>query len=322
MPLTFFQNLKLTRFFAVFSSLCFVLLSLVFLHSSPAHAQANTSQNITMSPASTLLSIQPGATVEKSFQILNSGGDAYSVFTTVSPYHVSGLQYDPSFTQLPGTTDTASWVKISNASTTVGPQKLSEIKYSVSVPEGTPPGGYYAVLFAETRPIDTTERSGVVPRNRVGNILYITVEGAVKMSGEVKAEPVSGFQYRSSIPVGFKVSNTGGIHFQSTVKVSVKGIAGKELYNATIERYILPQTERSIPINWTPSSPVGIYTVSRTATAAGENKKIADETFIYVQPWVIVAIIVLLIGIVLFLKTQASARRKNQTEKPPKNKKG
>lgn len=298
-----------------------VFLGIAFV-SSPAHAQANTSQNITMSPASTLLSIKPGETVTKKFQILNTGGDAFDIVTSASPYHVSGLEYTPGFTQLPGTSDTASWISINNPQATVGPQKSMDINYTVTVPAGTAPGGYYAVLFAETRPADTSEMSGVVPRNRVGNILYITVEGPVENGGNVETQSVAGFQYRSSIPVGFTVSNTGGVHFESTLTVSIKGLAGKELYNAKIERFILPQTERSIPINWMPSSPFGIYTITRSAIVAGENKALPSETFLYVQPWVIIAVIALIVCVILFLKNQAAHRRKNKTEKPVKTKKG
>lgn len=296
----------------------FAAFSFVFLAAIPANAQTNTSQNITMSPASTLVSVKPGGTVEKKFEILNTGGDAYSIVTTASPYHVAGLEYTPQFTQLPGATETTSWVKVYNPLALVDPQKSAEVKYSVTVPANTPPGGYYVVLFAETRPMGLMESSGVVPRNRVGNILYITVEGPVQISGDVAATTVGGFKYQPSIPVGFKVSNNGGIHFQTTVGVKIKSFTGKEVYNVTMERYVLPGTERDIPIEWAPTAPVGIYTVSRTANVAETDRKIPDETIIYIQPWVILTTLILIIVTILYFTSRASKRRKEGGSKEHK----
>ncbi len=295
-----------------------VFVSVALLSGASAHAQANTSQNITMSPASTLLSIKPGASIQKSFQILNNGGDSFSVATSVSPYFVTGLEYTPQFNQLPGTTQTSSWIKILNPNTTVAPQKSTTINYTVTVPAGTAPGGYYAVLFAETQPTDSNENNGVIARNRVGNILYITVEGPVTMSGDVKAESLGGFRYQPSIPLGVIVTNTGGIHFQTTVTARVKSFMGKQIYSTTLDRYVLPQTERKIAIDWAPTSPIGFYTVSRSANVAGTERTLPDERFIYIQPWVIVVIVALALSAVLFFLTRASARRKNHPAKQVK----
>ncbi|MDB5162796.1 MAG: exported protein of unknown function [Candidatus Saccharibacteria bacterium] len=302
----------------IFLLAAFVVLAVPLLVGSSAYAQANTSQNITMSPSSTLISVKAGSTIQKSFQVLNSGGDAYNLVTKASPYYVTGLEYTPLFTQLPGSTETATWIKVSNPLVTVGPQKSADINYTVTVPSGTAAGGYYAVLFAETRPDAASQSGGVQPRNRVGNILYITVEGDVKVDGNASVQPVGGFRYEGSIPLGFKVSNTGGVHFQATVKASVKNFSGKEVYNATIERYVLPQTQRQIPVDWAPTSPVGIYTISRSATVADKDQNFPDEQIIYVQPWIIVVFLALFLATVLYFKSKATGRRKRSSEQATK----
>jgi hypothetical protein len=292
-----------------------VAIGIAFLSTPAAFAQSTTSQNITMSPASTLLSAKAGTTVTKSFEILNSGGDSYDIVTSAAPYRVTGLEYSPNFTQLPGTTETSNWIKIANPSTVVGPQKAATINYSVTVPKNTAPGGYYAVLFAETRPNTETQGTGVVPRNRVGNILYITVEGPVETAGEAAIDSVSGFNYKTSIPLGFTVSNTGGIHFETTIKSVVKSITGKEVFSASIERYVLPQTKRYIAADWTPTSPIGYYTVSRSAIVAGKEKSFPDEKVLYIQPWVAVAVLALIASVIFYFASRASQRRKSSVKK-------
>src|ERR1700729_2913133 len=133
-----------------------VVLAAIVLFSLPvvAHAAGGvTSQTVTMSPASTQISVAPGGTVKNSFDVINEGSAVYEVSTSVTPYHVEGVDYDPRFTQLPGTTDASKWVHIIQPSTQQMPAKqLIPYDYTVTVPPGTAPGGYYAVIFAETTP--------------------------------------------------------------------------------------------------------------------------------------------------------------------------
>jgi hypothetical protein len=250
------------------------------LSAPQAHAQANTSQNITMSPASTLLSVKAGSSVKKSFELLNSGGGSYSILTKPSPYRVVGLDYTPDFTQLSGTTETSKWITIDTPVVSLDPQKSATVSYTVTVPKATAPGGYYAVLFAETRPDVQEEATGVVPRNRVGNILYIAVEGSVKSV--------------------------------------VKNITGKQVYSSNVQRYILPQTQRYIAADWAPSSPVGIYTVSRSAVVAGKEKTFADEKIIYIQPWVLAVFAALIASVIFYFVSRASQRRNSETKQSSK----
>jgi hypothetical protein len=288
------------------------------LSAPQAHAQANTSQNITMSPASTLLSVKAGSSIKKSFELLNSGGGSYSIVTNPSPYRVIGFDYTPDFTQLTGTTETSKWITIDTPVVSLDPQKSATVSYTVTVPKATAPGGYYAVLFAETRPDVQEEATGVVPRNRVGNILYITVEGSVEKAGDATIKNVGGLQFGNSIPLGFTLSNTGGIHFEASVKSVVKNITGKQVYSSNVQRYILPQTQRYIAADWAPSSPVGIYTVSRSAVVAGKEKTYADEKIIYIQPWVLVVVAALIASVIFYFVSRASQRRNSETKQSSK----
>ena len=149
-------------------------------------AAAESAQHILVTPSSTAFSIDPGAKKAGSLSVINEGDSPFIVDVSSSPYHVEGLHYDPKFTQLPGTTDASQWVTFtSQTSQTVDARKLTNIDYTVTVPAGTAPGGYYAVIFAETSPTESS--AGVVAHNRVGDILYITVNGDVKAAGAARS---------------------------------------------------------------------------------------------------------------------------------------
>ncbi|HEY8992472.1 MAG TPA: hypothetical protein VIM37_01320 [Candidatus Microsaccharimonas sp.] len=275
-----------------------------------AHADANTSQAITLSPASTEVSIDPGSTATKSVDVINSGQDSFNVAITSLPYYVLGENYDPHFTQLPGTVDASKWVKLSQTSATVDGYKVLTVPYTIEVPRDTAPGGYYAVVFAETS--TDGAKTGVVSHNRVGNILYITVNGAIKTGSSLTGDPIPLISLGGSIPIAIKVSNSGGTHFITKATYSVTSFKGDTVFSASTERYVLPQTEREIASSWSPQSLFGIFTVHRSATIDGVLKTLPDEKIVIINPWIIVAgtfLIGILIGVPF---TRARLRRRSK----------
>ena len=277
-----------------------------------AHAQSDAAQAITLSPASSEFVIKPGAADGKTVDIINSGTDSFNVKLSVSPYHVTGENYDPKFTQLPGTVDPSSWVKLSSTDESVGPAKVLTVPYTIKVPKGTAPGGYYAVIFAETT--SNSSKTGVVSHNRVGNILYITVDGDIKSGGNVAGDGLPFLHFMGPVSIGTKVSNSGGTHFVTKAKYTVTNYTGKTVFSSSTERYILPQTEREFKTNWTPQTLFNIYTVHRSATVAGVEKKLPDQKIVVVNPWLLIGIAFLL-GILIGVPLQRARQRSRSHKK-------
>lgn len=303
---------RLRRFIPALFIIGVAILSLGQLNSSSAHAQGAPSNAITLSPASTEVAGDPGSSVAKTVDVINSGKDPFNVKISASPYYVSGLGYDPQFTQLPGTVDAASWVHASLTTSTVGGQKVLTVPYTVDIPKGTAPGGYYAVLFVET--ITDDSKTGVVSHNRVGDILYITVNGDIKTGGNLTGYPLPTLSFIGTIPISTKISNTGGSHFITKVVYTVTDLSGKQVFSATTERYILPQTEREITSSWSPQALFGIFTVHRNATIAGAVQTLPDEKIIIINPWVFV-VLAFIIGILIGIPFQRARRRRRSKEK-------
>lgn len=301
----------LRRFIPVFIIGAAIVISSQISPSS-VHAENTSSQAITLSPASTEVAIDPGNNVSKSVDIINSGSDAFDVTLSSSPYYVTGENYDPHFTQLPGTVDASEWVHLALTHSTVDAYKVLTITYTITVPKNTAPGGYYAVVFAETSTHDA--KTGVVSHNRVGNILYITVNGSIKNGGSLTGNSLPPVSFAGSIPISTKISNSGGTHFITKATYSVTDLSGKEVFNASTERYILPQTEREISSSWSPGTVLGLFTVHRSATVAGTLKTLPDEKILIINPWIIAAF-AFLIGIIIAILLQRSRRRRHTEEK-------
>ena len=291
------------------------VLGLAIAITGPTAAHAETAsagvKAITVTPSSTDLVINPGSSTSRSIDVINQGSDSFKVTLSTSPYHVSSLNYDPQFTQIPGTLDPSEWIHLSVKSNTLDGNKTLTVPYTIDVPKNTAPGGYYAVLFAETS--NDSTQSGVVSHNRVGSILYITVNGDIKSGGVLTADSLPTVNFGGNVPLGLKVSNTGGTHFVTNAVFSVTDLGGKEILHASFDRYVLPQTEREIKSGFTPQSLVNVYTVHRSATIAGELKHLPDEKIYFITPWLLGAIAFFL-GILIGIPIQRSRRRRRSKE--------
>lgn len=298
---------RLSRFIPIFI-IGAAIAMLGYFSGTSAYAQAGQSQAITLSPSSTDIAIDPGSTASKTVDVINSGNDSFTVTLTTEPYYVTGENYDPHFTQLPGTVDASKWVHASLASTTIANNSTVTVPFSITVPKNTAPGGYYAVLFVETS--TDNEKTGVVSHNRVGDILYITVNGEIKSGGTITGTSLPPFSFVGNIPISAKISNTGGTHFITKAVYTITDMGGHQVYSSTTERYVLPQTEREISVSWSPQSLFGVFTVHRSATIAGAVQSLPDAKIVIINPWFF-AIIAFLLGILIGIPVTRARRRRH-----------
>ena len=140
--------------------------------------------------------------------------------------------------------------------------------------------------------------------------MYITVNGAVKKSGYVKADPIPLLSFSQVIPLGLQVANDGGIHFQTTASFSVTDLTGKEVFKANFDRLILPSTVRDISTNWSSQLPVGIYKVHRQATAADKTTVLDTQTIVVVSPWFFLGIILVIGSVIAFFIIRSNQRKR------------
>lgn len=281
---------------------------------SPAAAIAQSTplrdKRVAVTPSSTDLAIDPGATVASKFEIINSTDVNYAVEVSASPYHVEGLDYDPRFSQLPGTTNAADWIRFDGPvrQTLAGARTLA-YDYTVSVPASAKPGGYYVVLFATAVPTEKAE-NGLQSTSRLGNILYLTVNGPVTNAGTAEAAPMPLITLQDRLEPGVIVRNTGGLHYKSRVGMSVRDLFGREVYRSETERLVLPQTSRQIAGVWDRLPPIGIYKVSLTATAAGQAQAVPDRWVVAIRPWVLILGLVFVAAVTAFYLTNRKRSHK------------
>lgn len=163
-------------------TLCAVVLAGVL--STLALAQTG----VGVSPPRAVLEAQPGQLVQGVVVVDHPGNDApMRVDVSLSDVVV---QPDGELVYLPPGSiprSAASWVTVQPLSFVLAPKGAREVRYAVQVPEGTPPGTYWTVLFFDSGPVQEEQGKGVGVRMRirVGHVIYVNV-GTITRSGRIE----------------------------------------------------------------------------------------------------------------------------------------
>ncbi len=293
-----------------------LLLVALFLISTPfndsAYSQVVNDQStkgLALSPLREEIAITPGTTQKKTLSLTNSSDQPMNIQLSAEVFSVVNHEYRYSFDEDDAV---ARWVRFGETELQLQPQERRSIAYEVAVPIGTEPGGAYISIFA-TNDTDQ-EPSAITLRQRIGLLLYITVEGEVTRSGSLlslTAPWIVGSEAQWSATL----QNTGSAHFRSRHEVVVHDVFGGEVARATGEALVLPGTVRRV----TEPLPVlawpGIYRLDYSI-GLGDQPAYTDSRLIVVAPlwiWLLSAIVVL--GIILratLRSTQTSQKRNNK----------
>jgi len=281
-----------------------------------AHADSPPTKILTITPTTVKPTINPGSSTRGNFQIINQGSQAYPAYIYSAPYFVQGEAYTPDYTPLPGHPNVADWLKFTVAKATIQPGQALNVPYTVTVPVGTQPGGYYAVAFVETQ--TGKSKQGVIINERVGEIFYITVAGHVKKAGKLLSW-ASPFLQKPPLTADLRLENDGGIHYISDIHISVQDILGHSKYDLTTQKVVLPQTIRRIPISWDTAPPFGLFKVTGTTTVLGKPQSLGTKYVLVVSRGVRLAGLAIITVLVAFFGGRTLARHKSKRKQSDKS---
>lgn len=283
-------------------------IALIMGGGSSASAQ-ESEQHITVSPVSSDISLNPGGLYNGVATIRNEGAAAFNVAASVTGYHAKNLTYDPVFTPVNSAGDVTSWITLGEKQIDrITPGSTTELPFTIRVPATTKPGGYYAVIFSQTTPTGATSQS-IIRHNRVGTILYITVNGAMQREGSARADSVTMLSFDGSVAIPVIASNTGGVHFTSDYTVRVTSLFGKQLLTKSVSAPVLPQTERRLVVDWKADAPFGIYKIDRTVATTGDATKLAIAVVIVLSPALLIGVVCLLVAAISFIAIRRGAKK-------------
>jgi len=223
---------------------------------------------IYIEPGTMRLTLQPGEEMENTFTVRNRGGEAYTFRLYAEPFFVNE-EYENVFGEENNFTQIWRWVSFPQESYYLEPGEVVEVPYVVSVPEDAGGGGQYCVIFAEVE-----ERKGRVGvANRVGTLVYTTIDGKAVRAGRTEFEQVGFWQTGSSVTFHETAVNEGDVDYSVATDIIVRHwLTGKEVERSTkktTEKMVMPGTSRKIEYVLSDLG-VGLYSVRREAVVFGE----------------------------------------------------
>jgi hypothetical protein len=235
---------------------------------------ASEAQSIGISPAIINEKFTPGQTLTFPVSVANTGS-APLYLKTLS----SDLWFEPETnerTLLPAGTherSAANWVSFVPQELTV-PPKSSSVVNVVVTPRGSAAGGYYAVLFFESRPElaeEATEKKAAVYANfRVGALLLLTARGTEQYHVNISEFKVTPPDRTHNLSAEFRVDNQSNTHIMPQVKLAVvdsgKHLVGKA--DGDLVRF-MPGQKNTFRISYPGTLNPGDYTAIVTIVHEG-----------------------------------------------------
>lgn len=291
------------------------VLTISALAPGAAHA---LQQDITITPTSVSPVINPGSAYHGSFQVVNQGKIPYKFIDYATPYNVKGEDYTPEFTVLPTAPNVVSWFNFSAPNANVNSGQSRNINYTITVPENTQAGGYYAAAFAETQYPKSS--NGITLNERVGELFYIQVAGPVVKKGELLTWQ-SNFLQKAPLTSFIRLQDDGSIHYPADIQMQIKDIFGNTKYTLNSQKELLPQTIRKISLPWAKTPAFGLFKVSGNVSFLNHHETLSTKWVLVMSNTVRLIVAVIVVLFILFFgiqRTRSPGKQSKKSKQPPR----
>jgi hypothetical protein len=252
-------------------------LLLILLLSWPVVAAA---QAVGLAPAQVVEKFKPGVAFEFALASMNNGDAPVEMSVQITDLWYN--EKNEKVFSAPGTSprSAANWIQFVPERFQIPAHGTQKMRAIVTPPPDAR-GGYYAVLFIQSRPVETNHKTQdgktIFANVRVGCLVLLTAEGTTDYKIDlqnVKLTPPSGSQ---GLSLTFDVANTGNTHVFPQGHLAVLDSSRKLVAKAESEPVrTLPGQKNPLQVNWTGKLPDGNYTAVLTVTYADEG--VATQT--------------------------------------------
>jgi hypothetical protein len=252
-----------------------------------------------VSPISARLQLTPGVVTDGTFKVSNPGTAELAFKVYATPYYVSNDNYDnPKFSGETNRTQVSRWISFDQTEYTLAPGASVQVNYHVTVPASVPAGGQYAAIMVEDMP--ATVEGGISASSRIGIYVFSSIAGTTIEMGVILGNSINGWYYNSPIETSVSVKNDGNTDFAVATTLKIFNIFGGEIHDSGVKNYnILPETSRSISLNWESGTHFGLYTVQQNVKFLNY-----DETYtrvVLLMPVWLLLIVVVLVSVAIAL---------------------
>ncbi len=237
-------------------------------------------QTLALAPAEVQYAFKPGQPFEFELSVSNGGNTP-----VMMQVHVTDLWYNDKNEKLfnaPGTSphSAANWIEFVPRQFVAPAHGTGKVKVVVTPPQQAS-GGYYAVVFVESKPemvqAATAERKAVYANIRLGSLILLSAQNTedykIEVSNAQFAPPTS----NEPMKLDFLLSNIGNAHIFPEARMAILN-SRHELIGKTdgeIKRF-LPEQSDHLSVGWAGSLPPGSYSAILTVLY-GQDKIFTQE---------------------------------------------
>ena len=122
----------------------------------------------------------------------------------------------------------AGWITYAPLEFVLEPKQARTVHYSIQVPEGTPDGTYWAVLFFDSGPLEEPQAQGVGVRVRVrvGHVIYVHV-GEITQGGRIEGMRYLPPEGKNPARIAIRFRNTGNGLMRLSGRVELRDEEGQ-----------------------------------------------------------------------------------------------
>ena len=262
----------------------------------------NAKQGFTIFPAKLSLTVDKGVEKKTYIKVTNAGDSAVGVKVDVQDMVPAAGTGESNFVpKAPGITSLVDWIGVDKKTFDVKPNESRDVNLTIKVPSDASPGSRFAVVFFGTGASGGGQLNVTA---RVGALVFLTVPGDFKQTGEISNFNSQKFTYKKeAIKFNFDFTNTGTVFFEPKGTLAITNIFGQKIAEVPVEGYVvLPTGKRTISVVW-PNNKwlyAFYYKAHLAINVTGKGDIATANTAVFAFPLVPAVISLIILAILIF----------------------
>lgn len=223
-----------------------------------------SAQSLGLAPAQIVSDFKPGVPFEQELSVSNSGTEAAELTVQITDFWYN--QQNEKRFSAPGTSprSAANWIQFVPEKFVVAAGGFQKMK-AIITPPADAQGGYYAVLFVESKPVATNKQTEdgrrVFANMRIGCLVLLTAKNSEQYNvaiNDLKLTPPSS---NDGLKLTFAVDNQSNTHIFPVARLAILNPDHKLMGKAESEmKRFLPGQKDTMKVDWNGELGSGSYT--------------------------------------------------------------
>jgi hypothetical protein len=268
--MTFLTTCRITRAVTVVLGATSVLLL----------ARPAAAQSLSLAPAEIIADVTPGQPVHVEFTVSNSSNAPVAIRSTVTDlwYNEKNEKtFEPAGSS---PRSAANWIQFVPRLVTIEPHSSTKVTAFITPPPGIE-GGYYAVVFVESKPElmnqPTADAQPVLANIRLGALVLLTATGTERDDLELTNIRLTPPAAAQPLQLKLTAGNKGNTHVFPKATLAILDADRRVIAKAQSEpKRFLPGQTDDIAITWGGTLPPGSY--EGVVTVVYGNKQVRTQT--------------------------------------------